>query len=170
MTTTKLLLLCCLVLQGGGQPINIPIPASWQFSYDASAYGTNGCYIMPGRKCFQTLSKSPADFQPHGEPGFYIVTLYPSSHFYNYPGYITVRISFGTQELCELSNWSEGLSTQVDFVCLSPGYLIVDQTLPEGGGPATGPAQGKQPFEITVSVSGGWQLVFDHASMTFTPQ
>lgn len=166
----RLLILFALMLQAGGNSVNIPITPNWQFSGDAHAYGTNGCYIMPGAKCYQVLSKSPYDFQPQGTLGFYTVTLFSANHFFNYPGYITARISFGTQELCDDSSWAEGLSTQVSFICTSPGYIIIDQTLPEDGGPATGPAQGKQPFTVTVSVRGGWQATFDHASMTFTPQ
>lgn len=139
----------------------------------------NGVLIAGyGSSFSQTLSVSPATVQAWpGRPGYhregvYLLKFSAGNYFPSYPGYYTVVVSFGTQELCDASKWGMATSTEITIVCPSPGYLIVDKALPLGG-----PVQGEQPLAIKFTVNdgsanGGWPVLFpnpEKISLTFTP-
>lgn len=152
-----------MFFQGGGQPINIPIPiTSFSVGY--------------GSSFSQDLGITPAHFQEY-QPGYTIEGVYTLSfsvandpHSSNYPGYFIAKISFGTQELCAPDGWGKQLSANVTFICSSPGYLIVDESLDCDQNPcANGPAQGNYNLMLTV-IGNGWAVNIKNASLTFTPQ
>jgi hypothetical protein len=148
-----------LLLQGGGNPINIPVK--------------NTAFMLGyGQTLSEDLGVSPAHFQEY-QPGYtiagiYTLTVSVANHFYSYPGYLAYKVTFGSQELCDGSVWAEGVLTQVTLICPSPGYLIVDRSLYDNG--TIGPVQGKSNLVITWSAGQTWPVLGRDVSLTFTPQ
>lgn len=167
----RVFLACALLLQSGGNPVNIPVSTSaWQFG-PGSRYDGANIIIGSGSKFSQVLTMSPADLQEYKPgytiTGYYTLTFTAANKFPSYPGYYTVEIDYGTQELCEGSWWGNNIFTAIPLVCTSPGYLIVDKSLP-----SSGPPQGQQKFAIsfTSSAQAGWPILFENnVSLTFTP-
>lgn len=161
-------LLLSLMMQAGGQPINIPVTASgWKFSKGAGPNGTNGCAAGYVATCTQDLGRSPASLQVydgyHVHRGFYAITFTTVSSLGVYPDYYVVKLGYGTQELCSPDGWATDIITTVTFICPSPGYLILDRQLPDQQ-----PAQGANNLVLSFSVNY-WQGVSDNFSVTFTP-
>lgn len=101
--------------------------------------------------------------------GIYRVKFSVENQLTVYPGYDTVKVSFGTQELCEASIWGMETFFEVPMICLGPRYLVNGNSLPGGGAP-----QGRNNLVVTVTVNdgsanGGWPLYFKNVSLTFTP-
>jgi hypothetical protein len=154
----------------------------WQFSPNSGVFQPNGsCGIAPppdgktvayagyGGTFSQTLTTTPASLQEY-KPGYsidgvYVLKFSVANYFPVYPGYYEAKVSFGTQELCDTSGWGARTFTQIAVVCPSPGYLVINHTLPESG-----PVQGTNNFVISFSTPvTGWTLLFDDVSLSFTP-
>lgn len=165
----RLFVAFALFMQGGGQPISIPIsPTAWKVA-NAVAPGNACC----GGKFYQTLTTSPASLQEY-RPGYTITGLYTLTFsvvngFPSYPGYWIADIHYGTQELCDPPGWGTDNPTMITAICPSPGYLIVDHALNEDG-TLQGAPQGQKPFTISFTVNG-WPVLIpvDKISLTFTP-
>lgn len=158
-----------LMLQAGGNPINIPVTASgWKFSAGSGPNGTNGCSAGYVAKCTQDLGISPKTLQIYGgyhvTKGFYTVTFDVVSALGVYPPYYAIELDYGTQELCSGDGWGEEISTHIVWVCPSPGYLILDRQLPNQQ-----PAQGASNLVLSFSVNY-WKSLADNFTVTFTPQ
>ena len=155
MRHLTILVLLLLFPQTQG-PVNVPVPIQ-QFTI---GYGSSQS---------QVLGKSPEQLQaiptrPHYyNEGMYRLSFSVQNYFPSYPGYFTAEVSFGTQELCEMSGWGTINAKQVTLECPGPNYIVIDQALPAGG-----PVQGSQPIAISFSVPN-WQLMFSNISLTFTP-
>lgn len=140
-------------------PCGIPLPPD----------GTTVAIAGYGSRFYQTLTVSPLIVQKpspswkYVTEGNYTLTISVANYFHSYPGYYTVEVDFGSQELCEATGWATGNFSQVSVVCPGPGYLVIDKALPNGG-----PVQGSQNFVINGYVQG-WPVLFDKASLTFTP-
>lgn len=163
-----LLIPVALFGQSGGNPINIPVTASgWKFGNNTGPYGTNGCFAGNGTApCTQDLGISPAALQEHNgyiTPGFFTVTFTVANYFQNYPAYYTVEIDYGTQQLCDADAWGTERVNQIIYICGSPGYLIIDHSLP-----VVGPPQGSKNLVLSLHGSN-WEDLFDNVSLTFTP-
>lgn len=166
----RLLPLLFVMLQAGGQPINLPVTASgWKFGAGTGPYGTNGCYAGNGTApCIQDLGISPFELQGHTpgyyvQPGFFTVSFTVANYFQNYPAYYTVELDYGTQQLCDADAWGSERVVQIVYVCPSPGYLVVDHSLP-----GVGPPQGTKNLVLSLHGSN-WEDLFDKVSVTFTP-
>lgn len=148
-----------LLLQGGGNPVSIPVKeTSFEIGYGATHS--------------EDLGVSPAHFQEY-QPGYtisgtYTVTFSVHNKFFSYPGYLAAKLSFGAQELCDTSIWAEGVYTQITLVCPSPGYLIVDRSLYENG--SIGPVQGAANFVMKFSSGQTWPVLVDNVFVDFRPQ
>jgi hypothetical protein len=168
------LILLCLLLradapaQSCGNVINIPISTTWLIRGQASTLNNNGY----GSMASQDLGVAPQQFQvvPPGPltPGPYVDGIYSlkfsvQNSLPHYPGYYDIKISFGSQELCETDGWGLEAVSDVTFTCPSPRYIVTGQALPGGG-----PAQGSSNLLITVSIPD-WPLLFSNISFTFTP-
>jgi len=166
--------------------------ADWQMGAGSAVFqpaNPNPCWIaLPpsgafvgmagyGSSFHQTLSISPQDVQgisipnygPAWTEGFYVLTFSVANYYPKYPGYYTANVSFGMQELCEASGWGTQKFAPVTVVCPGPEYIVGAASLPDGG-----IVQGKQQFVITFTVNdgsanGGWPIMFDDVSLTFTP-
>lgn len=162
-------LLLCISLQAQQPPaVSIPIQsAGWVLGPGSRI--ENGAIIAGyGSSFSQTLSMTPSQLQEY-RPGYvnegaYVLKFSIINYFPSYPGYYEAKISFGTQELCETTGWGTRAFSQITLTCPSPGYLIVDKSLPSGG-----PVQGQQPLAISFHVDG-WIVLFDKVSLEFTPQ
>lgn len=174
-----------LLAQAGGQPIVIPIQnpsfeqgaTSWNFIPSSGVMQLNGvpvAYAGYKGSFWQDLGVSPLKIQqrpdkPQGYnyEGVYTLKFQAANYFPHYPGYYEVKLSFGTQELCEASRWGMADLTEVTLSCTSSGYLISAKSLPGGG-----PAQGQQNFVLTFHVddgspNGGWPVNATKFSLTF---
>lgn len=112
---------------------------------------------------------TPLQYQPTGGNGVYTLTFSESNPLGNYTGRFEVELSFGTQNLCDSYGWGTSVVLQVTVICPSPGYLIIDQSLPGGGS-----VQGAKDLVVTWTVNdgsfnGGWPVKFDNVSLKFTP-
>lgn len=121
-----------------------------------------------GQTHSEDLGISPAqiqEFKPgYVNEGFYQLNFEVQNILPSYPGYFEVEIDFGTQELGSADGWGVKAATQCAFTWPSPGYIVVDKELPNGG-----PVQGAQNLVLKFTVPG-WQLQFNNVSLTFTPQ
>lgn len=165
MKLFSLLFSTVMFAQAGGQPVNIPIPVT--AFYDG--YGSSHT---------QDLGKTPAQLQEY-KPGYVHEGLYTLTFSEiedpvnaNYPGYFKFKLSFGTQDLCEPTGWGTASISQVTFVCTSPGYTVIDQSLdcdqnPCIAGPP-GSAQGNDDL-VLMDIVNGWIIDFKDVSLTFTP-
>lgn len=160
---TRFLILALLFAVPTAQQ-SIPVPIQNQFA------------LGYGQTFSQVLSLSPVQVQKpspgwnYGTEGIYTLTFSVSNYFPNYPGYYTAEIDFGTQELCEASGWGTSHWNQVSITCPSSNYLILAKSLPGGG-----PAQGRDNLVLHFTVNdgsfnGGWPLLFDNVSLTFTAE
>ena len=163
-------------------PIGYGHVQGWSYQWVFQPLNPNPCGIAPppsgvtvaytayGGTLSQTLSVTPAGMQEYApgytHEGVYVLTFWVANYFPTYPGYFTAKVSFGAQELCETSGWGTQIFNQVTAICPSPGYIIVDKSLDEDGN--SGPVQGHNNFVITFK-SGGWPVLFDDVSLTFTP-
>jgi hypothetical protein len=168
-------------------PIVIPIEnpsftegtTGWQFAGGGGVAQVNGrlvAYAGYKSSFSQTLAASPSKVQqsPILPAGYYVEGVYAlkfsvANFFPAYPGYFTVEIDYGSQELGESSGWGTAAFNEVTLVWASPGYIIADKALPDGG-----PVQGAQNFTLHFTVNdgsanGGWTLLFTDISLTFTP-
>lgn len=152
--TTLILLSLAVSMQAGLQAVPIPVP-------------TNSFALGYGQNLTQDLGVTPAYIQ-RPSPGWavvtegvYVLTFYVTNQLPSYPGYYDVRINFGTQELCHAEAWALKYSTKVIAVCPSPGYIVVDKSLPDGG-----PVQSGNNLVLSATVPA-WQLQFSNVSLEF---
>lgn len=160
----KLLLATFLlfIFAQGGQPISVPIQHH-QFELGYAATFAQTLPVSP-----RTV-QSPSPGWQYGTEGVYTLTFSVANYFPNYPGYYTAEIGFGSQELCEASGWGTSHPSQVIVTCPSSNYLVIDKALPGGGA-----VQGNEPLVLHFTVNdgspnGGWPVLFDDVSLTFTP-
>lgn len=152
--------------------------SGWQFGPSTGVTQSNGApaaYAGYGGGFSQVLTTSPLQLQQiPNRPGYfndgvYVLKFSVANWYPSYPGYFTVQIDFGLQELCESSGWGTKSFTQVTVVCPGSSYIVADKSLPGGG-----KVQGASDFVLHVTVNdgsadGGWPLLFDNFSLTFTP-
>jgi hypothetical protein len=162
--------LLLLPLQGGNaQQSDIPIRSAWQFG-NSSGQAGDILYAGYGGTFYQVLTTTPAQMQEY-KPGYATAGIYElkfsvANYFQSYPGYYTAEVDFGTQELCETSGWGMPSFTEIILDCPAPSYIIVDNALASNG--VSSPVQGQSPIAIHFTV-GGWTLLFNNVSLTFTP-
>lgn len=158
---------------------------SWSFGPNTGVikpYPNNSCLdATPGPSPFvayagyggtftQTLALTPKEVQApspgwqYVTEGVYTLEFSVQSYFVSYPGYFTVKVTYGTQELCEASTWGTRFWNKVIVSCLSPGYIIIDKALDENGNAST--VQSANPFVVRFTV-GGWPVLFGKPSMIF---
>lgn len=163
--------LCCFLQSA---PQTIPIGNAWCFGPSSGMTQSNMLYAGYGGTFSQTLSMTPKqvqEFYPgYFHDGMYMLGFSVANWFPSYPGYYTVEIDFGTQELCESSGWGTSTFSQVTISCPGSSYIVADKSLPGGG-----KVQGAQPFVIRFTVNdgsanGGWPLLFQNVTLTFTPE
>lgn len=157
----KLLIVLCMFLQAAEQPTNIPISSPVQ--------------LCCGQISSQDLGVTPQQIQAiPGRPGYYYegtytLTFTAKNYYPNYPGYFEVKLSFGTQELCDASGVATIQAAQVTVTCPVSNYIVIDRGLPSGG-----PVQGGSDLAVTWTVGGNgwpnWPIQFDSVSLTFTPK
>jgi hypothetical protein len=155
-----------------GTPVNIPIDnQGWTLGPNSHYSQLGSVEAGSGGTFSQKLGMSPAQLQEY-KPGYtiegvYALTFSVANNFPSYPGYFTVTISFGTQELCEASGWGTRTLEQVTVTGPGPGYIVINHSLDENGN--SGSVQGTSDLVITFR-AGGWPLLFSNVSLTFTPQ
>lgn len=162
MRTLLLTLLLLLLPQGGLQPVSIPISNPGKLGYGQSV--TQDLGVSP-----EQLQAIPTHLHYYYE-GVYVLSFSVKDALGDYPGYYTAEIDFGSQELCEMSGWGKVLPAQVTLVCPASNYIAFARTLPGGG-----PPQGTSDLTVTWTVNdgstdGGWPIVFDNVSLTYTPE
>lgn len=153
----KLLLAIAMFLssiaQSGGERVDIPIQAP----SDLNGYGSTFS---------QDLGITPEQVQAH-QPyiteGVYLLTFSVTNQLPHYPGYYTVEIDFGAQELCDGSGWAKSTEQQIIVVCPVSNHIVIDNSEPGGG-----PAQGNNNFVAHWHVDM-WPIYFKSASFTFVP-
>jgi len=166
-----LVLLASLLIQ---TPTVIPIGSNWHFG-PSSGITSSGLYAGYGGSFSQDLGISPRTVQApspgwqYGTEGTYTLTFSEVNYFPPYPGKYDVEITFGTQQLCEGYGWGTSRTQKVTVVCPSSNYMVLGKSLPGGG-----PEQGMNNLVLTVTVNdgsanGGWPVVFNDFSLTFTP-
>ena len=183
---TIIVVLSSLLMQAGGQAVVVPVQNSsfeqgstaWQFGPSSGIMqkgGTPVAYAGYGGTFSQDLGISPRTVQkpspgwPYGTEGVYVLTFSVANYFPSYPGYYSAEIDFGTQELCEASGWGTYHFSQVTLTCPCSNYIVLAKALPGGG-----PVQGSNDLVIHFTVNdgsanGGWPVLFEDVSLTFTP-
>jgi len=123
----------------------------------------------------ETLDVTPAslqEFKPgYTHDGTYTLRFSIQNYFISYPGYYTATISYGSQELCEISGWGDKAVTEITLACPSPGYLVINDSFspPDASGNYTaGPPQGTSNFILTFR-GAGWPTLFSGISFAYTP-
>jgi hypothetical protein len=127
------------------------------------AYAGNGGTFSQDLGISPSMVQKPSPGWQYVTEGTYVLKFSVANYFPSYPGYYAAKVSFGTQELCETSGWGTQAFTQITLVCPAPGYLVIDQALPDGG-----PVQGFSNLAITFSAPY-WTVLFDKVSLEFTP-
>lgn len=155
------LLFLSILLQAAPQSISISINSPGE--------------LQTGQTKSQDLGITPEQLQAiPGYPsyyyeGAYTLTFSAKNALVNYPSYYDVKLSFGSQELCEWSGVGTIQWQQITISCPISNYIVIDKALP-----STGPVQGKS--NLVVTWTGGedgwpyWPILIDKASLTFTPQ
>jgi len=171
-----------------------PLVVPYQYSIPIAS---PGCCVGYGVPYIQTLPLSPSQFQvpvvngipsrhtsPYVYEGVYTLSFDVQSYFCafqqsgscDYPGWIDVEIYFGLQKLCEYAGFSRSAIQTISIPCGSPGYIVVDQTLPidnpqcvsgSTGCLTDAYLQAVQPFQVTWAVPG-WQVAITNVQFTWT--
>ena len=150
----------------GGQQTPQPIPVPIQSAPFTLGYGqTISLTLAVTPKTVQAPIPGAAGY-PYVADGVYVLTFDVSNQLSVYPGYYTVEIDFGSQELCEASGWGTQNWNHITIICPSPGYIIIDRSLTDTD--ASGPVQSSYPLVIHFT-GGGWPNSFNNEALAFTP-
>lgn len=119
------------------------------------------CQAVPDGKAvaFLVNGQMSQDLGILPQTGIYDLKLSLANWFYSYPAEYVVSLLIGTKPVCSLSGYGLGDFTEITLPCLVPGYIAVDHRL--GFTPGN--------LGIMVQEAGGWMLLIDNVSLTFTP-
>jgi hypothetical protein len=133
-------------------------------------------------ECYPTTTPACSHVSPYVTEGYYILAfdLSNSPDSAKYPGILDIEVDYGfqqtcdangehcvpTQKLCETYVWGTVLPHHVIVTCPAPGYIVIDQAIPEGY-PEPSTNQGGQPFVLRAFVPG-WALDVRNITFTFT--
>ena len=146
-------------------------PPSWPCYNTQPPDGSTVAYAQ-GSSITQDLGVKISDLQTFANgadgDGFYLMTFYVANQINAYPGYYEVKIRAGTHELCSTNGLARRNWQKITLTCPSPSYVVYDNW------PATldSPESVSSPDDhliISLSNMGGWALMFDNVSLTFTP-
>lgn len=117
----------------------------------------------------QDLGVKASYYQPDAYDGLYVMRLHVGNYLGPYPGYYEAKLGLGTTdsvthvttmtaELCSADGWAVAKFTEIPLVCPSPGYLMHYNNFGFNG---------NNNLVISLTMNGGWQLLFDNVSLTF---